>query len=139
MRDLLRDRIDSSRVFFSICDSVVAEDEHAGYRAWSTHIVRQTELRVFHLALTALALRLLDALVDHPHPARPDGVAEGLQAAAGIDREVSRQCGSPFNGQAAALPLGTETEVLGVGDFGPREAIVELGEADVEARTRCML
>src|SRR5262245_37629675 len=112
----------------------VAEYDDAGHRPRPPHIVRQAECRVLHLAAPCLAAQLRDTLVDHAHTTRPDRMAERLEAAARVDRDVAAEGRASLLHQLAAFALLAETEILGVGYLGPCEAVVYLGEVDVRRR-----
>jgi hypothetical protein len=96
--------------------------------------VGEADLGVLHLALAGFAAQLGDALVDHPHAAGADRVAERFETAARVDRDVTAEGGAPFVNELAALALGAEAEVFDVGELGPGEAVVHLGEVDVLRR-----
>src|SRR5207247_10116674 len=106
-----------------------AEDHDAGHRARTAHVVREPELGVFHLPRPRLVPELRHAFVDHADTARPDRMAEGLETAARVHRDVPVERRSPLLHQPASLPLRADTEVSGVGDLGPGEAIAHLAEA----------
>src|SRR5438445_7201343 len=108
-----------------------AEDHDAGHRPRAAHVVRQPELGLLHLSRPRLAPELRHALVDHADAARSDRMAEGLEPAARVHGNVPVERRSPLLHQPASLSLRAETEILGVRDLGPGEAIVHLGEVDV--------
>src|SRR5437879_12192956 len=101
--------------------SAPSEHDDAGHRARAAHVVREAELRVLHLAAAGLAAELRHALVDHAHAARPDRVAERLEPAARVHREVPLERRAALLDQLPALALLAEAQVLDVGDLGPRE------------------
>src|SRR5262249_8389080 len=110
---------------------VVPQDDHARNRSWSAHIVRQAERRSLHLPFTAFPLELLYTFVDHADAAGTDRMAERLQPSAGIDGNVTGERCATFGGQTTTFSFGAESQILGIGDLGPGEAIVYLGEVDV--------
>src|SRR5690242_5100782 len=111
-----------------------SEDDDARHRARAADVVREPELGVLHLTRAGLVAQLGDALVDHPHAARPDRVAERLEPAARVHGDVAFERGPPLLREPAAVALLAEAEVLRVGDLRPREAVVDLGEVDVARR-----
>src|SRR5437899_12655415 len=89
-----------------------AEDHDAGHRPRAAHVVRQPELGLFHLSRPRLVSELRHALVDHADAARSDRMAEGLEAAARVHRDVPGARRSPLLHQPACLSLRAETQVL---------------------------
>src|ERR671915_2032107 len=82
-----------------------------GARA-ASQVVGQAQVGLLELALARFALKLLVDLVNHADAAGPDGVAEALQTAVGVDRKLA------FQGERAglhilpALASGAETQVF---------------------------
>src|SRR5207247_217377 len=123
-----------SRSASPLNDLAPSEHDDAGDRARAAHVVREAELRVLHLAAAGLAAQLRHALVDHAYAARPDRVAERLEPAARIHRDVALERRAALLDQLPALALLAEAQVLDVRYLGPGEAVVHLGEVEVPRR-----
>src|SRR5512144_2631946 len=110
---------------------LMAQHDDAGDGAGAADVVGEADLGLFHLALATLAAQLGDAFVDHAYAAGADRVTERFETATRIDRDVTAEGGAALVHQLAALALGAEAEVFDVGELGPGEAVVDLGEVDV--------
>src|SRR5438132_8171734 len=86
------------------------------------------------LALAGLAAQLQPALEEHAQPGGADRVAERLQPAVGIDRELAVEI---VGAGQHVLPRGAATgelEILHQHQLGRREAVVHLGHGQFLAR-----
>ena len=84
--------------------------------------------------LRRLAAQLQPALEHHPQAGRADRVAEALEPAVGVDRQVAVEvvrAGEHLLPRGAALG---EAEVLHQHELGRREAVVHLGHRELVAR-----
>src|SRR5262249_45681166 len=104
----------------------------AGLRR-AADVVAERDARILHLAAIRFALELLVVLVDHAHTRRARRMAEGLEAAVGVDGELAVE----REGAALDVVLGgtllAEAEVLVGQELGQREAVVNLGDVDLLA------
>ena len=80
-----------------------------------------------------LAAQLEPGLEHHPQPRRADRVAEGLEAAVGVHRQVAGEVeGARLDLLPRRAPLA-EPEVLHEHQLGGREAVVHLGHGQLGA------
>src|SRR5437667_221339 len=82
----------------------------------------------------ALPSQLGHDLVDHTHAAGADGMAEGLQPATGVDRDITVESSAPFFNELGAFALFGKPEVLIVGDLSPGKTVVHLSDVDLFER-----
>ena len=91
---------------------------------------------VLHLALLGLALQLLVVLVDHAHAGGAGRMAEGLQPAVGVHRQLAVERERAARDVLLRRALLAEAEVLVGEQLGEREAVVHLGDVDLLPRVR---
>src|SRR5262249_14181235 len=105
-------------------------------RLWSAaDVVRERDGGLaLHLALLGLALQLLVVLVDHTDAGGARRMAEGLEAAVGVHREVAAE----LEGAALHVVLGrallAEAQVLVGEELGQREAVMDLRDVNLLSR-----
>src|SRR5918996_2658402 len=86
------------------------------------------------LALAGLAAQLQPALEQHAQPRGADRMAEGLQPAVGVDRQLAVEVeGAGQDVLPGGTPAG-ETEILHEHQLGRREAVVHLGHRQLLPR-----
>ena len=86
---------------------------------------------VLHLALAGLALQLLVVLVDHAHAGRAGRMAEGLEPAVGVHRQLAAELERAARDVLLRRALLAEAEVLVGEQLGQREAVVHLRDVDL--------
>src|SRR4029077_4252969 len=113
-------------------------DERHALARRPAEVVRERELAAPRdagdLALASLAAELQPRLEEHAQPGGADRVAEGLEPAVRIHRELALEVEGAVE---HFLPRGTplsEAEVLHQHQFGGREAVVHLGHRQLGAR-----
>src|SRR5581483_9659711 len=87
--------------------SAPPEDVDRARRAAAAHVVRERDLGAAHLPRAGVPLELLERLDGLSRAGGAQGVALGLEAAAGVDRDIVR-----LPREAAPLALGAEAQVL---------------------------
>jgi len=110
------------------------QNRHARHRPRTADVVHQTELGIFDLTRAALPSQLGHDLVDHTHAAGADGMAEGLQPATGVDRDITVESSAPFFNELGTFALFGKPEVLIVGDLSPGKTVVHLSDVDLFER-----
>src|SRR5438132_5053267 len=102
----------------------------------AAQVLRQAAVDLFQLALSGAAMKLLVDLVDHAQARGTDRVAEALEPAVGLDRQLAvavEHAVEHVVDHAAGL---AEAEVFHQHRLGDREAVVDLGHVDLGARVR---
>src|ERR1700683_3204415 len=102
----------------------------------SAKVVRQSDLRFLDLPRARFAAHLQPHFVHHPQPRCADRLPERLEAAVGIDRQLTFEVEEPVHHVLPCGPARTEAEILVEHELGRREAIVNFGHADLLARIR---
>ena len=85
------------------------------------------------LPATRFALHLLVDLVDHADAAGADGMAEALETAVGVHRQIALQRKRAVSDVGAGLTPGAEAQVLHDDQLGDGEAIVDHRHVDFGA------
>ncbi len=104
---------------------------HGNRCTGTTHVVGHSNLRSIDLPTFCIAAELGHNLVDLLDTRSPDRVPAGLEAPAGIDRQVPVQCGHAFHCQSSCLSLFTESEVLDCTYLCDGKAVMHLYEVDI--------
>src|SRR5262245_15280952 len=99
----------SMRGWSSLC---VGEHGDAADGARAPQVVGEADLRVLHLTRAGPVPELLADLVDHADAGGADRMAEGLEAAARIDRDVAADRGAAVDHVPPALAFAAQPEVL---------------------------
>ena len=107
------------------------QDGDRADRAWPSQVVAQPQARVLHLSPLGAALELLGDFAEHAAAGGADGMAEALQATAGVDRDLAVDVRVTLADELRAFALLTELKILAVQDLGDGEAVVHLGEVDL--------
>ena len=89
---------------------------------------------LLQLPLLRLPLKLLIDLVDHSQPAGANGVAEALETAVGIHRQLPLQAECASSDVLGGFPSGAELKVLHYNELGDGETIVNDSEVDLLTR-----
>src|SRR5262245_29381923 len=92
----------------------------AGLRR-TADVVAQPHGRILHLAFLGLPLQLLVVLVDHADAGRAGGVAEGLEPAVGVHRQLAVECERAAGDVLLGGALLAEAELLVGQQLGQRE------------------
>ena len=96
----------------------------------------KADLHLIDLAASCFTSQLQSDLVGLLDPGGPYRMAAGLQSARGVDRNLSIQCGQPFLGCSATMPLLHKSQIFNRQDLSDGEAVVDLGDVDVLGRCR---
>ena len=93
-------------------------------------IMGQTDICVLNLVWMSPS-QLLYNFVNLSEAGCANRVPLGLEATAGIYRQITAYLGPAFRSPATTVPLLHETEILGVDDLGNRKAIMQLYKINV--------
>src|SRR5271163_3290029 len=109
-------------------------DETDASAGRAAQVVRKADLRIFDLARAGFAAHLQPHLVHHAQTGRADRMPERLEAAVRIYRQLAFEVEEPIHDVLPCCPARAEAEILVEHELGRREAVVNLGHADLLAR-----